>query len=191
MDWHSLKAQWLRDLQWNGAASKKDGEGFPLFFVSIPIRTTCTFSPVAKEPIFVAILLNLLEKKKKKKSKWQVIAIAWQRWTKWWRGECYPAFVIEDRRIKCESFVLRCDCRWKKKKKKVMERQRRSKEIDLQTFASNKDICRSSSDGLWDALCCWQKRWQLDACVMKNPSACLCVISNTRLFISVKVWIRL
>jgi hypothetical protein len=65
-DWLCQKCQWtmgvakeMEDLLW-----KSECHVFRLPVRPIPILTTCTSNPAAREPIFVAILFDLLRKRR-------------------------------------------------------------------------------------------------------------------------------
>jgi hypothetical protein len=67
----------------------------------------CPSSPAARDPVSVTIPLDHLRKKKSKDAKRQMLAIVRQRWTRRWEGKSYPAFVVWERCIESESFVVR------------------------------------------------------------------------------------
>jgi hypothetical protein len=64
----------------------------------------------------------------------QVLVMARQRWTSCWEGESYPAYVVEGRCIENKLFVMQCQCR--RKEKKLMKKQRRSKQMDWRKWDS-------------------------------------------------------
>jgi hypothetical protein len=47
------------------------------------------------------------------------------KWTKWREGESYPAFVDHGRCIEGDSFVVSCQCRWKKKSDEKAKKKQR------------------------------------------------------------------
>jgi hypothetical protein len=98
---------------------KKNGEGFPLFFVIHPS------GPGDRETISVVIPFDLLRKKRALIQKANV-GQGRQRWTRWWKGEV-------TQRSSLKIVVSRLNRSWcgvsvDGKKKKVMKKQRRSKD---------------------------------------------------------------
>jgi hypothetical protein len=86
----------------------------------VPNLTTGPPCPTAREPISVAILLNL-QRKRRVMMKYNVRNVR-ERWTRCREGETYPAFVVQDR---CMN-LIRSWCASVDGKKKVMKKRRRS-----------------------------------------------------------------
>jgi hypothetical protein len=87
---------------------------FPMFFVipwvQPPNPCPCPSSPAAREPISVAISFYHSRKQKVMMQK-AIVSHGKPKMDKWWGGECYPAFVVQGRHIKSESFVVRLKCK--------------------------------------------------------------------------------
>jgi hypothetical protein len=68
-------------------------------------------SPSAREPIIVAILFNLVRKRRVMMKDVDVGNVS-PRWTRWGEGESYPEFVVQRRCLEEDSLLVRCQCRW-------------------------------------------------------------------------------
>jgi hypothetical protein len=61
-----------------------------------------------------------------------LLVMARQRWTRWWEGESYPAFVVQCRWIEGESFMVWWQCRWREKSDEEAKK-RRTEKVNLRS----------------------------------------------------------